>query len=143
MTLAKPDSVFLRRVLLLDAAASGAMGVLLLLAAGPLVDWLGLPLALLRGAGIVLLPFAAWVTWVATRNPISRRMTWVVVVVNVLWVLDSVLLLFTGWVEPTALGYAFVLGQAFVVAALAEAQYVGLRRRSGKVADMLSAGKGI
>lgn len=141
--LATSNSAFLRRVLLFDAAASGAMGVLLLLAASTLAVWLGPPTALLRGAGLVLLPFAAWVTWIATRASISRRVVGAVIIVNALWVLDSVLLLFTGWVEPTTLGYAFVLAQAVVVGALAEAQYIGLRRSSGRSGDLLSAGKGI
>jgi hypothetical protein len=136
-------SLFLRRALLLDAAASGAMGVLLLLAASPLEVWLGLPTALLRGAGLVLLPFTAWVAWIAARDSLSRRMVGAVIVVNVLWALDSELLLFTGWVEPTTLGYAFVLAQAVVVAGLAEAQYVGLRRSSSRSGDLLSASKGV
>jgi hypothetical protein len=46
----------------------------------------------------------------------------------VLWAAASGLLLASGWVAPTALGYAFVIGQAAVVALLGELQYVGLRR---------------
>jgi hypothetical protein len=42
--------------------------------------------------------------------------------------LDSVLLLFTGWVEPTGLGEVFVIAQAVVVAVVAELELVGLRR---------------
>ncbi|WP_437693715.1 hypothetical protein [Sorangium sp. So ce176] len=42
--------------------------------------------------------------------------------------IDSVLLLALGWVEPKALGYAFVAAQALVVALFAEAQVLGLRR---------------
>jgi hypothetical protein len=41
---------------------------------------------------------------------------------------ERALLLVTGHLELTALGYAFVLVQAVLVAALTEAQYVGLRR---------------
>src|ERR671915_386249 len=41
---------------------------------------------------------------------------------------DSVLLLLTGWVAPTALGYTFIVFQAAVVALFAELQYVGLRK---------------
>ena len=47
---------------------------------------------------------------------------------NVVWAIDSVVLLFTGWVAPSLLGYAFVIGQAGVVAVLADLEYVGLRR---------------
>lgn len=42
------DSTFLRRVLLVDATASGGIGALFLLDAAPL-ESLGLPAALLRG----------------------------------------------------------------------------------------------
>jgi hypothetical protein len=51
-----------------------------------------------------------------------------VIGINALWVADSVLLLLGGWVNPTGLGYAFVLFQAAVVAGFADAQYLGLRR---------------
>jgi hypothetical protein len=45
-----------------------------------------------------------------------------------LWALDSVLLLVSGWIEPTVLGEMFVLGQALIVAVLAELEFLGLRR---------------
>jgi hypothetical protein len=51
-----------------------------------------------------------------------------IVACNALWALDSVLLLVTGWVEPTILGEVFVVGQATVVAVLAELEFIGLRR---------------
>jgi hypothetical protein len=45
-----------------------------------------------------------------------------------LWAIDSVLLLTTGWVSPSALGYAFVVGQALVVTAFCELQFTAMRR---------------
>jgi hypothetical protein len=51
-----------------------------------------------------------------------------VVACNGLWALDSVLLLVTGWIEPTVLGEVFVLGQALTAAVLAELEFLGLRR---------------
>src|SRR5262245_30347071 len=119
---------FLRRVLIADAATSGAMGVLLIAAAGPLAELLTLPEALLRVAGVTLLPFAALVALLATREAVPRWGVWAVIAVNALWVVESVLLLVSGWVEPTPLGTAFVLARAAVVAVFAEAEYVGLRR---------------
>ncbi|MGE0726318.1 MAG: hypothetical protein AB7O45_18235, partial [Alphaproteobacteria bacterium] len=89
---------------------------------------LGLPAALLRGAGIVLLPFAALVAWLGTRREVARGAVWAVVVVNALWAIDSIVLLLTGWVAPTGLGIAFVVFQAVVVAGFAELQWMGLRR---------------
>jgi hypothetical protein len=119
---------FLRRVLIADAIASAATGLLMLLGAVPLEQWLAIPAGLLRAAGASLIPFAALVAWVALRETVSRAGVWTVIALNVIWVIDSVALLFTGWVQPAMLGYAFVLSQAAAVAVLAELEYVGLRR---------------
>lgn len=120
--------LFLRRALLADAIVSGATGLLMLAGAAPLARVVGLPEALLRWSGASLLPFAAIVAWLGTRERPARGAVLAVVVANALWVIDSVLLLALGWVEPTALGYAFVAAQALVVALFAEAQALGLRR---------------
>jgi hypothetical protein len=121
-------STFLRRALLADAAASGATALLLIAAAGLLEGLLGLPAALLRGASLVLLPYVAFVIVTGTRGAIFHGAVWTVVIANVAWAAASLLLLVSGWVAPTALGYAFVIGQAAVVALLGELQYMGLRR---------------
>jgi hypothetical protein len=123
-------STFLRRALLADAAASGATALLLIAAAGLLEGLLGLPAALLRGAGLVLVPYVAFVILTGTRGTISHGAVWAIVAANVAWAAASLLLLVSGWVAPTALGYAFVIAQAAVVALLGEFQYVGLRRGS-------------
>jgi hypothetical protein len=122
------STVFLRRALLLDALASGATGLLLIAAAGLLEGLLGLPAALLRGAGLVLVPYVAFVIFTGTRADIPHGAVWVVIVANVLWAAASALLLLSSWVAPTVLGYAFVIGQAAVVALLGDLQYIGLRR---------------
>ena len=88
-------------------------------------------LAELRVAGASLLPFAAIVAWLGLRENLSRPGVWAVIGLNVLWVADSVALLFTDWVQPAMLGYAFVLAQAVTVAVLAELEYVGLKRLPG------------
>ena len=124
---------FLRNALLLDAAASGATGLLLIAGAGFLDGLLGLPVALLREAGLILVPYVAFVVWVATRETISRGAVRTIVAANIVWALASAGLLVSGLVAPTALGYAFVIAQAAVVALLGELQYVGLRR-NGTVA---------
>ena len=119
---------FLRRVLLADAVSGLAMGLMLIAGAGMLEPLLGLPAALLREAGFILLPIAAFVGYTAIRQELSRRMVWAVVVINALWVVDSFVLLFSGWVSPTVLGQVFVAGQAVVVAVLAELEFFGVRR---------------
>ena len=123
-------SPFLRRVLLADAAASGLTGLMMALGAdAPLAGLLGVPAALLRYAGLALLPFAGFVLWLATREAaVPRLAVWVVILGNALWAVDSLALLLSGWIAPTALGIGFVAAQALAVAVLAELQYVGLRR---------------
>jgi hypothetical protein len=121
-------SRLLRKALLADALLSGITGLALAFAAAPLATPLGLTVGLLRWSGMILIPFAAFVARLGTRERIQRPLVFGVVVCNALWALDSVLLLFTGWVEPTILGEVFVLGQALVVAVLAELEFVGLRR---------------
>jgi hypothetical protein len=123
---------FLRRALQLDAVASGATALLMIAGAGLVEGLLGLPAALLRGAGLVLLPYVAFVIYTGTRETISRPAVWAIIVANVLWAAASALLLLSGWVAPTGLGYAFVIAQAFVVALLGELQYVGLRQGIGR-----------
>jgi hypothetical protein len=121
-------SRLLRLALAGDAAASGATGLLILLAGPALAAPLGLPAALLQGAGLVLLPYAALVFWLARRAELPAWAVWAVIGVNLAWVADSVILLLSGWVAPTGLGIAFVLAQALVVDAFAVAQWIGLRR---------------
>lgn len=119
---------FLRGVLLVDALSSGAMGLALLTFAPAFERLLQLAAELLREAGVVLLPFAAFVGFLASRAQPNRAAVWAVIVINAIWVVDSVLLLFTGWVQPNALGIAFILAQAAAVAVFADLQYLGLRK---------------
>jgi hypothetical protein len=121
-------SRFLRVVLLADAVATAATGVLLLSASEALQSWLNLPAPLLFYAGIALLPYAAFVLFLARQPQVARAAVWAVVLCNAAWAIDSVLLLTTGWVTPTTLGYVFVIGQAAVVAVFCELQFTGLRR---------------
>ena len=47
------------------------------------------------------------------------------IVANAIWAVDSIILLLS-MVTPNALGYAFIIFQALVVAAFAEIQYIGI-----------------
>jgi len=121
-------STYLRRALVLDAVASGATALLVIAAAGRIDGLLGLPAALLRGAGLVLVPYVAFVMFVATRARIEPAAVWVIIASNALWALASFAVLLSGQLAPTGLGIAFVAAQAIVVALLGELQYMGLRR---------------
>jgi hypothetical protein len=122
------SSLFLRRALVLDAVASGATALLVIVGAGYIDALLGLPVALLRGAGLLLVPYVAFVAFVATRPRIEPAAVWLIIACNVLWALASFLLLLSGKFAPTGVGIAFVVAQAVVVALLGELQLMGLRR---------------
>jgi hypothetical protein len=128
MSTAFAPSPLLRYALGLDAAASGAAGLLMTAGASPLSALLDLPFALLTGAGLVCLAWAAFVGWASRRTELTSALVWAIIALNGLWVVESVLILLLGWVQPTTLGVAFVIGQAAVVLVLTEAQFIGLRR---------------
>ncbi len=121
---------FLRRVLWLDALSCAACGLPQLLLNATLAQWLGLPAALLTGTGIFLLVYAAAVAFLATRAVPPRPLVWLLVAGNLIWAVDCVLLLASGWVAPTTLGTAYVLVQAVTVVVMAELQWLGLRGQS-------------
>lgn len=116
----------LSTILRLDAAASGAMGLLLLALAGALAEPLGLPAWLLREAGIVLVPWTALLLWIARAHRPSRTAVTAIALVNAAWVLGSVAVL--GMFEPTAFGVAFVLAQAVAVCGFVVLQVMGMGR---------------
>lgn len=122
------DALFLSRALLADAAASAATGLLLALGAQALADLLGLPVPLMRYAGLSLLPFAAIVLIVGLRADPPRVPVLAIVTYNALWAIDSLALLASGLVQPSALGAAFIVAQAAAVGAFALAQWIGVRR---------------
>ncbi|MCI0606645.1 hypothetical protein L0156_26980 [bacterium] len=121
-------SNFLRWVLFADAATSVATGLLLMLGSSSLQQSLGLSAKLMQYAGISLLPFAAFVIYLATKENAVLSMVWAVILLNALWTIDSIILLLSGWIEPTAIGTAFILFQAFGVAMFAGLEYIGLRK---------------
>ncbi|NQD96775.1 hypothetical protein HP532_29370 [Pseudomonas sp. CrR25] len=124
----------LRTALLFDGLASGAIGLLLVLAASWLGAFLELPRSLLLGAGFSLLPFAVALVWLANRVELSRLAVWAVIAVNAVWVVDSLLLLIAGWVAPNLFGYAFVIAQALAVLLFIELELMGLKRSQAALA---------
>lgn len=122
------ETSFLRTILLVDAFVTGSCGIAFAAGASALAAWFGLPEPLLRWSGVALIPFAGFLVWLARREAIPRGLALGIVSLNVLWAIDSVLLIALGWTAPTTIGIVFVLGQALIVAAFAELQYVGITR---------------
>lgn len=118
----------LRAILLADAATCFLMAGALTAGGGLLAPLLGLPGDLLFYAGLGLFPFAAFLAVTALRKEFPPTALWAAIALNVLWTLDSILLLAGGWAEPTAFGYGFVIFQAVGVAAFAALEFFGLRQ---------------
>jgi hypothetical protein len=127
-------SLFLRRAIQADAVFSGVSALLLTFAGGALAPWLNLPEALLRETGLFLIAYAALVGWLGTRQSMPKPLVVIVIPGNAAWTLASIALLFSGAVTPNLLGEAFVAIQAIAVGALAELQYIGLRRSAEALA---------
>jgi hypothetical protein len=87
-----------------------------------------------RETGLFLVAYAALVGWLGTRITMPKALVIIVIAGNAAWTLASIALLFSGAVTPNLLGEAAIAMQAIVVGALAELQFIGLRRSSGALA---------
>lgn len=121
-------SNFLRYVLFADAATCTACGLLLSVGGALLQNLTGLPASLTFYAGLSLFPFAAFLIYSATRKSISKTAVWAIIGINLLWTIDSLLLLASGYVLPTAFGYIFVIMQALGVFIFAALEFSALRK---------------
>ncbi|WP_289538681.1 hypothetical protein [Pseudomonas sp. SO81] len=121
-------SPLLRRALLADGLMGIASGSLLILLNGWYANLLALPGDLLLAAGLTLLPLGLFLMWLGSQETVSRRLVWVVLAINAMWVIDSLVLLFSGWISPNLLGQVFVIGQAALVLLLLELELIGLKR---------------
>lgn len=122
----------LRQILRIDAAITGATA-LLMLAGAPLLDGLlDLPTVLLAAAGAVLVPYVAYLLWLASRDPVPRAGIRAAIAANVAWAVGCAVLLLGGWVEPNALGVAFILLNAIVVFVFADLQMLAMRGEQPK-----------
>jgi hypothetical protein len=116
----------LRTVLSIDALTCVTSGLLLTIGATFLGGPLGLSETLLRGAGLSLFPFAAYLLYLANRAEIAPVQVWAAIAINALWVIDSALTF--AWTAPTKLGYALVIAQALAVAVILSFEIIGLKR---------------
>lgn len=120
----------IQRALWLDAVLSLPAGLLALLFAGPLALAIGAPVA----AVIAVAGFAA--LYGAAMFPLSRlprvgtRWPWIQAIGNALWVLASVALTLSPWIDPQPVGIAVLLGQAAIVAWLSALQWRAMRQLS-------------
>jgi len=121
-------SRLLRFALFLDASISLFCGVLLTLSSSYLANLFALPNQLLFYAGLSFFPFSALLIYAATRKSISKTIVWLIIAANLIWTVDSFLMLISGFVSPTTFGYIFVVIQALSVLTFADLQFIGMRK---------------
>lgn len=117
----------IRSILRADAIVAGATGLLMLGAASALHDGLSLPSPLLRGAGLILIPYVAYLWWLTARRKTPAQSTWSVIAANIGWAVGCIGLLISGLIDPNVLGTTFILIQAVVVLVFADLQFLALR----------------
>ena len=121
---------FLQKALLGNAAFSGLSGLFMVLAATPISEFFGLSNQLiLTIVGIVLLLYMPFLFWLANQTPVPTWMAWVVIELDVLWVISSLILIFSSLVPLTTGGKWAIAITADIVTVFAILQYIGLRRQ--------------
>lgn len=125
-----PASDLARTVLRVDAAVSATSGVLVIAGARPISDFLGLTSAagLVALGTVIMLPYAALLFMASNQRPIARRSVLLPAIGNVVWVIVSIALLVEGTPAFSTGGKWAVAVAADIVALIAVAQFVALRR---------------
>jgi hypothetical protein len=122
------NTQFLRRVLAVDSIGTAAMALCTVIFARPLSELLGIPVQLLTGMGLALLPFTAWVGWLARQTNPPRKQVWLLIASNDVWIVASLLVAFSGWLPLTTLGVEFVVAQALLTVVITTLEFVAIRR---------------
>jgi hypothetical protein len=129
MTYAIPSRL-LRVALGIDAAASGALAILQIVAAGMTARLLGLSEGLLLGTGLFLAAYVVLLILLARSAAVPRVLVLLVAAGNVAWGVGCIALAATLRVDLTLLGSDYLLFQVVAVIAFAAAQALGLRQSS-------------
>ena len=116
-----------RLALRLDAVVTGANGVAYLALAGVLDGPLGIEASTLRPVGAFLIVFAIAVAAVSLPERPSATAVRTIVVANLIWAADSLIVLIAGWLDPSTVGAVWIALQANVVAGFAGLQAAALR----------------
>ena len=125
-----PDnSHFLRQALRGNALFSGLSGLTSLLAASSLANFTGIEqTAVFPILALILIPYGLLLFWAARQPVLDVRLAKTAVVLDVLWVIGSIILLVGGWLPLTLAGKWTIGLLAEAVATFAILQAIGLRR---------------
>jgi hypothetical protein len=126
--IARPN--LLRYALRGDALFSIVTGAISLAAAQPLANLLGIqPALILSVLGAVLVLYGGFLLYTSAQAQINRRVVIAAIILDVLWVVDSAILLVAGWLPLTNTGMWTIGLLAGGVVIFAELKFFGLWRR--------------
>ena len=117
-----------RTILRGNAGFCFVSGLLLVLAKNTFSSIFGVGTIWMVGTGIVLMVYAADLAWALSRPAWLPLVARIAIALDIVWVVGSLVLIFGGWLELTSLGWAVMIAQMVIVAGLAEAQFLALRR---------------
>jgi hypothetical protein len=123
------NSTLLRNALLGNSLFSGGSGLLSLVFSSLLSPLLGLTspvILVILGIGLML--YAVILFRISRATQVSRNGVRLAVVLDVAWVLGSVVLLLSNWLPFTDAGQWIIVIIADVVAVFAVLQFIGLRK---------------
>lgn len=125
------ESTFLRRALQGNALFSLVTGLAFTFAAGPIARFIGpdIPTIIVLIVGLGLLPFSYLVFRVTAQSPIQPSQARSITMMDISWVVGSILLLVLGWSLFSVAGRWFIGLQAEAIVTFALLQIIGLRRQ--------------
>ncbi len=122
-------SNLLRNTLRGDGIFSFVTGAICLADAQPVATFLGIQSPLgLEILGIVLALYGAFLFYTAAQAQIDRRIVIAAIVLDLIWVIDSAILLVVGWLPLTSAGVWTIGLIAVAVVVVAELKFFGLRQ---------------
>jgi hypothetical protein len=119
----------LKNAILGNATFTFISGLVLAIASNPIAEIMGVEdYTVLFVTGLILIPYAFFLYRVATQEPISSQFAITAILLDIAWVIGSILLLVSELVPLTTVGKWGVAIIADIVALFAVVQYLGLRR---------------
>lgn len=129
LSISRSESNLLTYAVRGNALFSASSGLALALFARTLSALTGLqpPLAITI-TGLILVGYAVWLWRLTARSSIPTAAAWLVIALDVLWVLGSLIVILAGWSLLTQTGKWLVAILADVVGLFAVVQFIGLKR---------------
>lgn len=121
----------LKNVMLINAVSSGATGLLLIIFSGYTAQLFSVTRQMpFVAVGIFLLLFAVLVFANSRRNPLSKGWIKLIVAIDILWVIESLIIVFPKMFGFSTIGYVLIVAVAIWVTLMAVLQAKGLQQFS-------------